>query len=193
MKILLIFLFFISITNIQAKEKTGEKPMIKKAYLAGGCFWGMEKYLRNLDGVQSTQVGYIGGDLSKTTYDDVKTGKTGHAEAVEVSYDERILPYRNLIKFFFRIHDPTTLNRQKNDIGTQYRSAIFTNDESEVATIKDLVKKINDSNYFDSQVVTKIESFKKFITAEEYHQDYLVKNPNGYNCHLINPKKFDFE
>ena len=191
LKISILSLVFINSLALGSDKK--EDKMTSKAYLAGGCFWGMEKYLKTLDGVLDTNVGYIGGDQSKTTYNDVKTGQTGHAEAVEVLYDNSKLKYRDLIKFFFRIHDPTTLNRQKNDIGTQYRSAIFTNDTDEKNTINDLIEKINQSKYFDSEVVTKTENFEKFILAEDYHQDYLVKNPNGYNCHLINPKQFSFE
>lgn len=164
-----------------------------RAYLAGGCFWGMEKYLRTLDGVIDTNVGYIGGAKETATYKQITSGTTGHAETVEVIYDSKKLTYRELIKFFFRIHDPTTLNRQKNDIGTQYRSAIFTSDESEIKTINDLKEKFNNSGYFANKIVTKIESFSEFYLAEDYHQDYLQKNPGGYNCHLINPQKIPFE
>ncbi len=163
------------------------------AYLAGGCFWGMERYLGKLKGVKATNVGYIGGDKDVANYNEVKTGLTGHAEAVEVIYDPSILSYRELIKYFFRIHDPTTLNRQKNDIGTQYRSAIFTNNESEIQTVKDIIKKIDSSKYFSDPVTTKIEPISIFGNAEEYHQDYLKKNPNGYDCHLLNPKELPFE
>lgn len=160
---------------------------MKTAYLAGGCFWGMEKYLRGLPGVLTTEVGYIGGDTSEANYEQVKKGTTGHAEAVRVEYDESILKYEDLIRFFFRIHDPTTLNQQGNDKGTQYRSSIFTNDEDEKKVIKNFIAKLNNSKVYTSPVSTIIEPVDKFTDAEEYHQDYLKKNPNGYNCHLIRP------
>jgi methionine-S-sulfoxide reductase len=155
------------------------------AYLAGGCFWGMEKYLRDLPGVIETEVGYIGGESSSASYMQVKNGTTGHAEAVQVKYDSSKLTYEALIRYFFRIHDPTTLNRQGNDLGTQYRSAIFTNDENEKKIIEQLIKKIDGTRAYKGPIVTKIEPFKAFHPAEDYHQDYLVKNPDGYNCHLL--------
>jgi peptide-methionine (S)-S-oxide reductase len=111
---------------------------------------------------------------------------------VRVKYDENELSYEQIIRFFFRIHDPTTLNRQKNDVGTQYRSTIFTNDENEKEIIKEMIQKVDKSKTFADPVVTTIEEFKDFHVAEEYHQDYLKKNPNGYNCHLLRPD-FDFK
>ena len=165
---------------------------MKYAYLAGGCFWGMEKYLKKLPGVIETDVGYVGGAPDKATYEYVKKGNTGHAESVRVKYDENELSYEQLIRFFFRIHDPTTLNRQKNDVGTQYRSTIFTNDENEKQIIKEMIQKVDKSKKFADPVVTTIEEFKDFHVAEEYHQDYLKKNPNGYNCHLLRPD-FNFK
>lgn len=169
------------------KEKKVMSEQIKSAYLAGGCFWGMEKYLRKLDGVKDTEVGYTGGDNTKGAYEYVKTGTTGHAEAIRVDYDANKLSYESLIRYFFRIHDPTTLNQQGNDKGTQYRSSVFTNDESEKKIVKELINKIDASKVLSSSVVTKIEPLSKFIDAESFHQDYLVKNPNGYNCHLLRP------
>lgn len=166
------------------KEVTKDIKM-KTAYLAGGCFWGMEKYLRKLPGVVETEVGYIGGDDAKAAYDYVKTGSTGHAEAIRVEYDESKLSYEALIRFFFRIHDPTTKDQQGNDKGTQYRSSIFTNDELEKKTITDFIDKINKSKVYENDVATIIEPGGKFTDAEDYHQDYLKKNPSGYNCHLI--------
>lgn len=160
---------------------------MKHAYLAGGCFWGMEKYLRKLPGVIDTEVGYIGGAKDVASYKDVTTGATGHAESVRVDYDENNISYQAIIRYFFRIHDPTTLNRQGNDRGTQYRSAIFTNDKNEKKIIKELIEKINKSKAYDAKIVTSIEEFKGFHPAEDYHQDYLKKNPNGYSCHLIRP------
>lgn len=160
---------------------------MKFAYLAGGCFWGMEKYLRSLPGVVDTEVGYIGGPKDVAAYKDITTGVTGHAESVRVEYDENKISYQAIIRFFFRIHDPTTLNSQGNDRGTQYRSAIFTNDKNEKKIIQKLIDKINQSKTYDGKIVTSIEDFKGFYPAEGYHQDYLKKNPNGYSCHLIRP------
>ena len=143
MKFTLLFLliFFTQVFASKSEAKDSEKKKVevkmkseKHAYLAGGCFWGMEKYLRALDGVIDTKVGYVGGAKETATYKQITTGTTGHAETVEVIYDANKLSYRELIKFFFRIHDPTTLNRQKNDIGTQYRSSIFTSNEDEKKT-----------------------------------------------------------
>lgn len=160
---------------------------MKTAYLAGGCFWGMEKYLRKLEGVIDTEVGYTGGEPSKAIYKYVKTGATGHAEAIKVDYDPDKLSYESLIRYFFRIHDPTTLDQQGNDKGTQYRSSVFTNSESEKAIVEEMIKKINAAGDLKDPVVTKVEPLNKFVDAEDFHQDYLVKNPNGYNCHLLRP------
>ncbi len=169
------------------KQFIKKEKKLKSAYLAGGCFWGMEKYLRKLPGVLATEVGYTGGDNERAQYEHVKTGSTGHAEAIRVDYDENKLSYKEIIRYFFRIHDPTTLNQQGNDKGTQYRSSVFTNDEKEKSIVLDMIRKIDQSKSLSKPVVTKIEPLSKFIDAEDFHQDYLVKNPNGYNCHLLRP------
>lgn len=158
---------------------------MKKAYLAGGCFWGVEFYLKDLNGVMSTSVGFMGGDHSLNTYEDVKNGHTGHAEVVEVCYDEKILSYKDLIIFFFRLHDPTTINRQHNDIGTQYRSTIFSSDKDEIEVIKDIISKLDELKAFESRIVTTIEKLDTYFKASEFHQDYLIKHPGGYNCHML--------
>ena len=183
---------FIPVKDLDKEGYSDYKKMFVKkdksmkfAYLAGGCFWGMEKYLRQLPGVKDTEVGYVGGAPDKATYKNVSKGSTGHAESVKVEYDENELSYEALIRYFFRIHDPTTKDRQGNDIGTQYRSTIFTNDESEKKTIQDLIKKIDNEGAYKDPVVTTVEEYKGFHEAEDYHQDYLKKNPNGYNCHLL--------
>lgn len=160
---------------------------MKQAYFAGGCFWGMEQLFGRVEGVKNTEVGYMGGETDKPSYKDVTTGKTGHAEVLKVEYNPQQITYRELVKYFFRIHDPTTLNRQKNDVGTQYRSAIFTTDEKEVAEIKDIISKLDKNKVFKDKVVTRIENKMNYFAAEEYHQEYLRKNPNGYQCHLLGP------
>ena len=194
-KIFILFFVVIAILikyynspNIKKENKYGVSKNIKEAYLAGGCFWGMEHYLRKLDGVIDTEVGYIGGEeKNNINYHFVKTGLTDFAEAVRVRYDNSKLDYKSLIRYFFRIHDPTTKNRQGNDIGKQYRSAVFTSDITEIKIIQELINKINDSGVFINKVSTTIEPANGFFTAEEIHQDYLEKNPDGYSCHLLKP------
>ncbi|HWU43096.1 MAG TPA: peptide-methionine (S)-S-oxide reductase MsrA [Bdellovibrio sp.] len=160
------------------------------SYLAGGCFWGMEELIRKIPGVVDMQVGYMGGEIKNATYNLVKTGTTGHAETVKIVFDPAQLKFEDLLIFFFKIHDPTTSNRQGNDIGTQYRSEIFytTDEQKNVAEkIKDRVDK---SGAWGKPAATKIERAGEFWVAEEYHQDYLQKNPDGYTCHFIRPVQF---
>lgn len=155
--------------------------MIKKAVLAGGCFWGLEDLIRDIPGVVATEVGYTGGENEDPTYEH----HPGHAEAVEITYDSEQVSYRELLDFFFRVHNPTTLNRQGNDIGTSYRSAIFFNDEEERKAGEEFIQIVNDSGRFKDPVVTTLEPFRAFYRAEEYHQDYLKKQPGGYTCHAV--------
>lgn len=155
--------------------------MIQKAYLAGGCFWGLEDLFRQLPGVTDTEAGYTGGQNENPTYHD----HPGHAEALEVTYDDTITSYWKLLDRFFSIHNPTTLNRQGNDLGTSYRSAVFYQNEDEKAQAEAFIKIVNDSKRWPDPVVTTLEPFTKFWPAEAYHQDYLQTNPGGYTCHLI--------
>jgi len=158
------------------------------AYLAGGCFWGMEDLLREIPGVLETEVGYTGGakTFSHPTYDDVHTGKTGHAEAVRVVFNPKLLTYETLLeKWFFRMHDPTTLNRQGNDVGTQYRSAIFYLSEEQRRVAEAVKARVDASGKWSRPVVTAIAAAGAFTPAEAYHQDYLVRNPDGYTCHYL--------
>lgn len=159
----------------------------QKAILAGGCFWGMQDLFRRLPGVVSTRVGYAGGALENPTYNDIKTGKTGHAEALEVVFDPSRLSYRDLLLFFFQMHDPTTKNRQGNDIGTQYRSAIFFADDDQAAVAHAVIAEVNASGHWPSPVATEVIAAGPFYAAEEYHQDYLEKHPGGYTCHWVRP------
>ncbi|MFN7454247.1 MAG: peptide-methionine (S)-S-oxide reductase MsrA [Pseudobdellovibrionaceae bacterium] len=151
------------------------------ALLAGGCFWGVEDLLRKIKGIESTQVGYTGGKTDNPIYLQVKTGQTGHAEAVEIKFNPKVITYGEILDHFFQLHDPTTEDQQGNDIGTQYRSAIFylSPEQKQVAQekIRDWEKK------WKKPIVTEVVPASKFFSAEEYHQDYLVKNPNGYTCH----------
>lgn len=155
--------------------------MIKKIVLAGGCFWGLEELIRNQTGVVDTIVGYTGGDVENPTYQNHE----GHAEAVEISYDDEKTSYKKLLDFFFQIHNPTTLNQQGNDRGSSYRSAIFYGNEEEKKEVEDFIKIVDDSKRWSNKVVTSLEPLKTFYKAEDYHQDYLQKNPNGYTCHAI--------
>jgi peptide-methionine (S)-S-oxide reductase len=160
--------------------------MTKKiAYLAGGCFWGVEELFRKRPGVTNTEVGYTGGENDNPTYEN----HPGHAEAIAITYDTEKTTFKDILDFFFRIHDPTTLNRQGNDMGTSYRSTIFYQNDDELKVSKDMIKIVNDSELYDKPVVTTLEKFTKFYSAEEYHQDYLQKNPGGYTCHFVRTDK----
>lgn len=155
--------------------------MIKNAYLAGGCFWGLEELFREQKGVTDTEVGYQGGKNDNPTYEN----HPGHAEALKLTYDDTKTSFKELLDFFFRIHDPTTLNRQGNDVGTSYRSAIFYQDDEELAIARDVIKAVDESGLWKDPIKTSPESYTKFYSAEDYHQDYLQKNPGGYTCHYI--------
>ncbi|HEX5364754.1 MAG TPA: peptide-methionine (S)-S-oxide reductase MsrA [Gallionella sp.] len=155
------------------------------AYLSGGCFWGMEELVRQIPGVLETEVGYTGGDVPNATYDIVKTGRSGHAESLKIVFDPKRLSYRHLLFEFFRMHNPTTRNRQGNDFGTQYRSAIFYVGEEQRHTAEEVIKTVESSGEWQAKIVTEVVPFRAFWRAEEYHQDYLVKHPNGYTCHYI--------
>jgi peptide-methionine (S)-S-oxide reductase len=155
--------------------------MIKKAYLAGGCFWGLEDLVRRQPGITDTEVGYTGGVNDNPNYHNHQ----GHAEGLEITYDDSKTSYMAILDFFFRSHDPTTLNRHGNDVGDSYRSAIFYQDDSELADAKEMILLVNASGNWPDPVVTSLEKFTKFWPAEVYHQDYLIKNPNGYTCHFV--------
>ena len=153
----------------------------KKLVVAGGCFWGLEDLIRTQPGVIETEAGYTGGQNENPTYRD----HPGHAEAVEITYDSTITSYKQILDFFFQIHNPTTLNQQGNDKGTSYRSAIFYANDDERATAEEMISIVNESERWDDLVVTTLEPLTRFWPAEEYHQDYLQKNPAGYTCHAI--------
>ncbi|MFX1339741.1 MAG: peptide-methionine (S)-S-oxide reductase MsrA [Promethearchaeota archaeon] len=154
--------------------------MKEKAIFAAGCFWGIEAAFRKIEGVISTRVGYIGGHFENPTYEDVCSHKTGHAEAVEVTYDPSIISYKELLEVFWKIHDPTTLNRQGWDVGTQYRSAIFYHNEEQKAEALASRERMNKSGIYKKKIVTEIVPASKFYEAEEYHQQYHEKNKRRY-------------
>jgi methionine-S-sulfoxide reductase len=156
------------------------------AILAGGCFWGMQDILRKIPGVLETQAGYTGGWLANPRYDDTHDSRSGHAEAVRVVFDPRSISYQELLeKWFFRMHDPTTPNRQGNDVGTQYRSAIFYEDDSQRAAAEAVKARVQASGHWKGKIVTEIAKASTWYPAEAYHQDYLQKHPGGYTCHYL--------
>ena len=154
------------------------------AVLAGGCFWGMEDLLRKTDGVLSTRVGYTGGTNDYPTY----RNHPGHAEAVEIVFDPLRITYRELLEFFFQVHDPTTLNRQGKDVGSSYRSAIFYQNESQRDVAEATIQDVDSSGLWPGPVVTDVTAASTFWEAEPEHQDYLVKHPGGYTCHVVRPQ-----
>jgi peptide-methionine (S)-S-oxide reductase len=156
---------------------------VERAVLAGGCFWGMQELLRNYPGVISTRVGYTGGDVSNATYRNHGT----HAEALEILFDPSKLSYRQLLEFFFQIHDPTTLNRQGNDRGLSYRSAIYYTTDEQRRVAEDTIADFEASGLWPGKVVTEVAPVGSFWEAEPEHQDYLQKYPDGYTCHFIRP------
>ena len=156
----------------------------EKAILAGGCFWGVEELIRDLPGVESTVVGYTGGDVPNATY----RNHGSHAEGIEIVYDADVISYRTLLEFFFQIHNPTTRNRQGNDIGESYRSAIFYVNDEQKETAKTLITELDASGKWPGKIVTEVVPAGDFWNAEEEHQNYLRKHPNGYTCHYIRPE-----
>lgn len=157
---------------------------VKKVYIAGGCFWGMEDLFRKRPGIEDTEVGYMGGNNENPTYQN----HPGHAEALEIAYDSNETSFKEILDYFFRIHDPTTMNRQGNDRGDSYRSAIFYQNGEEKKIAKEVIDIVDKSQRWPAKVVTSLEPYSTFWPAEPYHQDYLVKNPNGYTCHF---ERFD--
>jgi peptide-methionine (S)-S-oxide reductase len=155
----------------------------ERAILAGGCFWGMQDLIRSLPGVIATRVGYTGGNIPNATY----RNHEGHAEAIEIIFDPQQLTFRRLLEFFFQIHDPTTLNRQGNDTGTSYRSAIFFTTDEQKRIAEDTIADVNASELWPGKVVTEVVPAGEFWEAESEHQDYLERIPNGYTCHFIRP------
>lgn len=171
-------------TVVETREARLED--VQSVVLAGGCFWGMEDILRRVPGVIDTEVGYAGGTTTAPIYESVKTGTTGHAESVRVVFDASKLSFEVLLEnWFFKMHDPTTLDRQGNDVGTQYRSAIFVNSKEQRKVAEAVKAKVSKSGQWQAPIVTQVVDAGPFTPAEEYHQDYLQKNPDGYTCHYL--------
>jgi len=170
-------------TMVAEADKNTISPDMETAIFAAGCFWGVQEYFSRVKGVIKSESGYTGGTKKNPTYEEVCTGKTGHAESVRVIFDPRVVSYERLLQHFWELHDPTSLNKQGNDVGSQYRSAIFyTNPEQEMHARSSLEKLVKSGRY-SQKIVTEILPAKEFYTAEEYHQNYLKKNPYGY-CHI---------
>ena len=168
--------------------------MTDTAYLAGGCFWCLEAIFQDLQGVEKVTSGYSGGNIKNPTYEQICTGETGHAEVVKIEYDNDVITFKELLEIFFTTHDPTTLNRQGNDFGTQYRSAIFYQTEEQKIIAKQMKEEIEEKKIWNHPIVTEISPLKEFYEAEKYHQNYFLNNPTqGYCKVVIEPKVSKFK
>lgn len=183
------FLIWIGL-NLTSEAKMSNNTKTEIATLAGGCFWGMEELIRSQPGVQETTVGYTGGNSIGPTYETVKKGTTGHAESIQIVFNPKETSFEKILMFFFKIHDPTTKNRQGNDIGSQYRSAIFYHSEDQKKVALQVIERIEKSGKWKKPIVTEVIPAQPFYPAEGYHQKYLQKNPGGYTCHYV--RDYDF-
>jgi peptide-methionine (S)-S-oxide reductase len=168
-----------------------EEPKLAKATLAGGCFWCTEAVYAELKGVKGVTSGYIGGLVPNPTYKQVCTGQTGHAEAIEIEYDPAVVPFAKLLEVFFATHDPTTLNRQGADVGTQYRSAIFVHDDEQRKVAEEVIMRLNQARVFPGPIVTQVAEATTFYPAEDYHQDYFANNPFQPYCQAVAAPKVE--
>jgi peptide-methionine (S)-S-oxide reductase len=168
----------------------GDQKSIEVAYLAGGCYWGLEDLIRKIPGVEQTKVGFSGGHIKNVSYKEVSRGDTGHAESIEIEFNNKELTYEDLLFHFFKMHNPTTINQQGNDKGTQYRSSIFYSNEEQKNIAQQVINTVNISKEWVNPVITEIIAFTNFYPAEESHQKYILKNPDGYSCHFV--RNFDF-
>jgi peptide-methionine (S)-S-oxide reductase len=169
----------------QEKLKPAATKQIEVATLGGGCFWCTEAVFTQLKGVEKVESGYSGGKLESPTYEQVSTGTTGHAEAVQITFDPNVISYKEILEIFFSTHDPTTLNRQGPDVGTQYRSVIFYHNDQQKAIAEQVIKEITEEKVFDAPLVTQLEPFRVFYEAEDYHKNYFKRHPEQPYCSLI--------
>lgn len=174
---------------MKSDTRTQEENELAQATLAGGCFWCTEAVFLRLNGVHKVESGYSGGQAETATYKQVSTGQTGHAEVIQITFNPSIITFRELLEIFFATHDPTTLNRQGNDVGTQYRSAIFYHDERQKTVAEELIQKLEKSGKFSKPIVTTLEPFTAFYKAEEYHQNFFERNPNQFYAKTVIPPK----
>ncbi len=169
-----------------SKERPkGEPRKLEVATLGGGCFWCTEAVFTKIKGVKNVEPGYSGGKLANPTYEQVSTGRTGHAEVVQITFDPNIISFRQILEVFFKMHDPTTPNRQGADVGTQYRSAVFYHSREQKTTTEQLIEELNNAKVFDSPIVTRVEPFKAFYKAEDYHKEYFRRHPEQSYCKLV--------
>jgi len=185
-----IIKFLLVLVLIPNLVYSNKRDAMETVYLAGGCYWGLEDLIRNIPGVENTLVGFTGGLVKNVSYKEVSNGNTGHAESIKVIFDNERLSLDNLLFEFFSMHNPTTVNQQGNDIGSQYRSAIFYSNQNQKEISNKVIDIVNQSKKWDSPVVTGVVPFTEFYPAEDSHQKYLIKNPGGYSCHF--DRKFDF-
>jgi peptide-methionine (S)-S-oxide reductase len=193
--VLSLLLFAIIPSNQFAREHNLKTQTMKQqqtletANLAGGCFWCMDAIFEQVKGVEKVTSGYTGGTKANPTYEEVCTGTTGHAETIQIHFDPKVISYKEILLLFFTFHDPTTLNRQGADIGTQYRSAIFYSNAKQKSEAEEMIKELTNKKIYDSKIITRLEPLTEFYPAEDYHQNYFAKNPhNGYCNAVINPK-----
>jgi peptide-methionine (S)-S-oxide reductase len=195
MKNLFAFLMAVVVFNVAPSEKafaaSDAAPKMETATFAAGCFWGTEEFFRKIPGVGKTRVGYTGGTIDHPKYDEMHDGHTGHAESVEIQFDPKKVSYETLLDQFFKMHDPTTLNQQGNDVGNQYRSAIFFHSKEQEKEAIAFKAKVEKSGAWKGPITTEIAKAGKFWLAEDYHQQYLQKNPGGYDNHYLRKISFD--
>lgn len=192
MTVLVVLMLAVSVTATAQKPKQATAPK-EVAVLAGGCFWCLEAVYVELKGVEKVASGYSGGKVAKPTYEQVSSGTTGHAEVVQVTFDPKIITYKELLEVFFTIHDPTSLNRQGADVGTQYRSAIFYNSPEQKSVAEKVIADINAAKIWKAPIVTEVTKLDAFYKAEDYHQNYYALNPNQAYCRMvIEPKVLKF-
>ena len=190
----LISLFALSLNGFAQNSKTKSSSNLETITLGGGCYWCVEAVYENLAGVKSVVSGFSGGKVANPTYEEVCTGTTGHAEVVQITYDKNITDINEIFKVFFTVHDPTTLNRQGADVGTQYRSVIFYKNDEQKKAAESIIAELNKTKVYSSPIVTKIEPFRAFYKAEDYHQNYYANNKNQPYCKMvIQPKIEKFE
>ena len=170
--------------RIRLTNKPKNEPK-EVATLGGGCFWCTEAVFNELKGVEQVEPGYSGGSLPNPTYEQVCSGTTGHAEVVQVTFDPKVISYKDILDVFFAIHDPTTLNRQGNDVGTQYRSVIFYHNEEQKVTAEKIIEELTEAKTWDAPIVTQVEPFKVFYQAEEYHKNYFKRHPEQAYCQVV--------
>jgi peptide-methionine (S)-S-oxide reductase len=175
----------------ESRAEDGEGDGLAKATFAGGCFWCTEAVYAEIKGVKSVTSGYIGGQVPNPSYKDVCTGLTGHAEAVEIEYDPRAVPFEKLLEVFFATHDPTTLNRQGADVGTQYRSGVFYHDAEQKRIAEEVIARLDAARVFPGKIVTEVTAASKFYPAEDYHQDYFANNPQQPYCRAVAAPKVE--